>query len=93
MHHMETTLSGFLTGVSKRVGGGGHHKGATCYCKMKQDIARYPVAGNRAGERESYGQSWWRVYLPKASADREARLLFYGLRETKDIKTIALFLV
>lgn len=49
---METTLSGFLTGVSKQVGGGGHHKGATCYCKMKQDIATYPVAGNSEGWRE-----------------------------------------
>lgn len=91
---METALLGFLTGVSKGAGGGGHPKGAPCHCKLRQDIARYPVAGNReGGERESYGQSWWRVCLPKASADREAGLLFYGLRETKDIKTIALFLV
>lgn len=49
MHHVETTLFGFLTGVSKRVAGGEHLKGATCHCKMKQDIARHPVAGNREG--------------------------------------------
>lgn len=30
---------------------------------------------------------------PKQVRTGEARLLFYGLRETKDIKTIALFLV